>query len=107
MSFIKECPEGLILRILVLPRSSKNMIAGVYQDALKIKLAAPPVDGAANRMCIKFISKCFNLSKSSVEIISGNHSRIKTLLLRCNDCADFSMEIKRLKKFAESVPLIS
>jgi uncharacterized protein (TIGR00251 family) len=53
MLTITEKPEGLIFKITVQPKSSKNEIAGLYGDALKIKLTAPPVEGAANRMCIK------------------------------------------------------
>ena len=103
MSFIRECPEGLRLKVFILPRSSKNMVVGVYKDALKIKLTAPPVDGAANRMCIKFISKYFHVSKSSLEIISGSTSRTKTVFLRCKNSVESSMQKKRIKTLAESI----
>jgi len=58
------------------------MIAGRHGDALKIKLTAPPVDDAANKMCVQFLAKCLKIPKSSIEIISGHTSRTKRLLLR-------------------------
>ena len=82
MPFIQENSDGIILKILVQPRSSKNMIAGQHGDALKIKLTAPPVDGAANKMCVQQLAKWLKIPKSSIEIISGHSSRIKRLLLR-------------------------
>jgi uncharacterized protein (TIGR00251 family) len=79
MQFVQENTQGLILKVFVQPRASKNMIAGLHGDAIKIKLTAPPVDGAANKMCIKYLAKCLNVSKSSIEIISGHSSRTKRL----------------------------
>ncbi|MBW1752297.1 MAG: DUF167 domain-containing protein, partial [Deltaproteobacteria bacterium] len=50
---IQENSDGITFKVYIQPRSSKNMIAGLHGDALKIKLKAPPVDGAANKMCIE------------------------------------------------------
>jgi len=58
------------------------MIAGQHGDALKIKLTAPPVDDAANKMCVQYLAKCLKIPKSSIEIISGHTSRTKQLLLK-------------------------
>ncbi|OQX09719.1 MAG: YggU family protein [Desulfobacteraceae bacterium IS3] len=82
MLFIQESPEGLIFKIFVQPRSSKNAIAGLYGDAIKIRLTAPPVDNAANEMCIKYLSKCLGIPKSAIEIASGHTGRTKQILLR-------------------------
>ena len=82
MRFLKETNQGIILKVFVQPRSAKNMIAGQHGDALKIKLTAPPVDGAANKMCIQYLSKFLKIPKSAIEIISGHTSRTKRLLLR-------------------------
>ena len=78
---IRDNGQGIIFKVYVQPRSSKNMIAGLYGDALKIKLKAPPVDGAANKMCIQYLAKCLKVPKSSLEIISGQSSRTKRLRL--------------------------
>ncbi len=82
MPFVEKKKEGLVFKITVLPRSSKNMVAGIYGDTLKIKLTAPPVDGAANKMCINFLAKSLELPRSSVEIISGHSSRVKKIFLQ-------------------------
>ena len=75
MLALKTTPQGVIFKIFVLPRSSRNMVAGFYDDAIKIKLTAPPVDGSANKLCLKFLSKILKTSKSSLEIVSGHTSR--------------------------------
>jgi uncharacterized protein len=82
MPYLKENTHGITLTVFVQPRSSKNMIAGLHNQALKIKLTSPPVNGAANKMCIQYLAKCLNVPKSSIEIVSGHKSRTKRLLLR-------------------------
>lgn len=82
MLYFKERPDGIIFKIHVQPRSSKNMVTGVLGDALKIKLMAPPVDGAANGMCIKYLAKCLSVSVSSLEIISGHTGKTKYIHLK-------------------------
>ncbi len=82
MLYFKESPEGIIFKIHVQPRSSKNMVAGLLGDALKIKLTAPPVDGAANVMCIKYLAKCLSVSGSRLEIVSGQTGKTKYILLK-------------------------
>ena len=82
MPFIREHSEGIVLKILVQPRSSKNSIVGAHGDALKVKVTAPPVAGAANKMCIRFLAKCLGIPHFLIEIISGQNSRTKQILLR-------------------------
>ncbi len=104
MSFIKKNRLGLKFKVFVQPRSSKNMIAGLHGDALKIKLTAPPVDGAANKMCIKYLAKCLNVPRSSMEIISGHTSRTKMVLFRFKDKKTFSKtEQERIKRLIASL----
>ena len=62
------------------PNSSKNKIAGLYGDMLKINIKAPAVEGAANKELIKFISKEFKIPKSDIEI-KGETSKKKTLIV--------------------------
>jgi len=104
MPFIQENSNGIILKVFVQPRSSKNMIAGQHGDALKIKLTAPPVDGAANKMCIQHLAKWLKITKSSIEIISGHGSRTKRLLLRSkNEINGVSAEKKRIRTLIYSL----
>ena len=80
------------------------MIAGQHGDALKLKLKAPPVDGAANKMCIQYLAKCLKIPKSSIEIISGHTSRTKRILLRFNNEKNtVSAEKKRITRLIISL----
>lgn len=84
MSFtIEEKPDGLAFKIRVQPRSSKNKVAGLYGDRLKINLTAPPVDNAANKACGVFLAGLLSVSKSSVSIVSGHTGRNKQVMVRC------------------------
>ena len=85
MPYLKENTNGITLTVFVQPRSSKNSIAGLHNQALKIKLTSPPVDGAANKMCVQYLSKCLKVPKSCIEIVSGHKSRTKRVLLRYKD----------------------
>jgi len=85
MFAINENNDGLIFKVVVQPRSSKNMIVGIYNDAIKIKLTAAPVDGAANSMCINFLAKLLKIPRSSIDIISGQSSRTKKILIKYNN----------------------
>ena len=66
------------------PASSKNVIVGVYDDALKIKVKAPAVEGAANKELIKFLAKLCKVPKSEVLFVSGETSKRKRIRLPRN-----------------------
>jgi uncharacterized protein (TIGR00251 family) len=72
-----ETDDALIFNVKVVPRASKSEIAGELDGALKIRLAAAPVDGAANAELIKFLAREFGVPKSQVKILSGHVSKSK------------------------------
>jgi uncharacterized protein len=76
---IHETGSGLQFRVHVLPRAKRCEISGIHNGALKIKVMAPPVDNAANRAIIEFLSSTFRLPKSSLQILAGARSRDKLL----------------------------
>jgi uncharacterized protein len=78
---VSEKADGCILKCWIQPRSSRNAVVGVHGDAIKIALTAPPVDGKANKELLKFLAKYFKLPKSSIQIIAGDSSRSKTILI--------------------------
>ncbi len=80
--FLHGRPEGVLLDLHVQPRASRNEVVGVQGDALKVRLTSPPVDGAANRLCIDFFSGLIGVPKKDVLLVSGDRSRRKRLLLR-------------------------
>ncbi len=67
------------LLVHVLPRAGKTEVVGWHGDAVKIRLKAPPVDGAANEELIKFLSKTIRVPRSAVRIASGVTSRRKRI----------------------------
>ncbi|WP_372682638.1 DUF167 domain-containing protein [Desulfosarcina sp.] len=91
---IQEKPDGLIFKIRVQPRSSKNQVAGVYGDALKINLTAPPVDNAANKACGVFLAGLLSVAKSAVTIVSGHTGRNKQVMVYCQKDASERESIK-------------
>jgi uncharacterized protein (TIGR00251 family) len=70
---------SLTLRILVQPRASRSEIVGPHGDALKVRIAAPPVEGAANEELIRLLAKTYDVPRSAVSIISGHGSRRKVV----------------------------
>lgn len=76
---LSETSQGILLRIKVTPKSSTNKIYGVENGMLKIRVTSPPDKNLANEAVINVVSKAFDLSKSSIEIIKGHQSRQKTL----------------------------
>jgi len=73
--------EKVIINIKAQPNSSKNKIAGIYdEDKLKINIKAPAVEGAANKELIKFLSKMFKIPKSEIKI-KGETSKRKQVIL--------------------------
>ncbi len=85
--------DKVIINVKAQPNSSKNKIAGIYGESLKINIKAPAVEGAANKELIKFISKEFKIPKSEIEL-KGETSKRKQLILPLNE---------KLKKFLESL----
>ena len=77
--WINPCKNGIRLSAIIQPRSSKNEVTGIYNNALKIRLTSPPVDGAANKACIRFFSKLLEVSPSEITIVQGFSSRNKTI----------------------------
>ena len=69
----------MIFNVRVVPRASKSEIVGEMDGALKIRIASPPVDGAANAELVKLLAKTFEISKSEVEISGGQTSKTKQI----------------------------
>ena len=81
MPWLTDTPDGAVLNLRVVPRAAKNAVQGEHGDALKIRLCAPPVDGAANAALIEFLAESFSLPRARVQLLSGQTSRNKRVLL--------------------------
>ncbi len=68
---------GVILAVRVQPRSSRSGITGESDGVLKVRLAAPPVDGEANDELVRLLAKHFDVSRQQVEIVSGQTAKNK------------------------------
>jgi hypothetical protein len=82
MSFYRETGDGIVVNVFVQPRASRNQVAGLHGEALKLRLTAPPVEGAANKMCIVFLADLLGVPKSTLEIVAGHSNRSKQVLVR-------------------------
>jgi uncharacterized protein (TIGR00251 family) len=76
---LHETTSGISFAVKVQPRAKKNAILGDLGGAMKISLAAPPVDGRANQACVEFLAELLNVPRSAVTIVSGETSRRKVV----------------------------
>ena len=76
---IQETNSGVVFHIRVLPRSSRCEVVGVQDNALKIKITAPPVEGKANAECVRFLSDVLGVRKNRITIKAGQKSKNKTV----------------------------
>jgi uncharacterized protein len=74
---IAEAPDGVVLTIRVIPRAGLTSLAGTRDNALLIRLAAPPVDGAANAALLEFLARALDIPKRNVLLTGGEKSRTK------------------------------
>lgn len=78
---ILETATGVELDVRVIPRAKKSGLGGVRDQALVVRLAAPPVDNAANDALIAFLSHILHLPRRAIRIISGERGRRKRIAL--------------------------
>jgi uncharacterized protein (TIGR00251 family) len=104
----RKTAKGITFEVYVQPRSSINAIIGCHDQALKIKLTAPPVGGAANKQCIQLLAKKLGLPKSALTIASGQANRRKIIAISIPsgsmDKNSEKMIVDRLKALAENSP---
>lgn len=81
MSAVEACADGLVLRLYIQPKASRDSIVGLHGDELKVAITAPPVDGQANAHLVKFLAKQFRVAKAVLiekgEL--GRHKQIKII----------------------------
>ena len=79
---VQDTKDGAILTVHIQPKASTTECVGIHGDALKIRVAAPPVDGAANDALIRFLAQTLTLPLAAVRIESGTSGRHKRVRLR-------------------------
>ena len=82
MSAVSTCADGLVLRLYIQPKASRDTIIGLHGDEVKVAITAPPVDGQANGHLVKYLAKQFRVAKSQVLLEKGElgrHKQVKIL----------------------------
>lgn len=77
MSAVSQTADGLVLRLYIQPKASRDSIIGLHGDELKIAITAPPIDGKANAHLVKYLAKQFRVAKSQVVVEKGELGRHK------------------------------
>lgn len=72
-------PRSVLLAVHVQPRAARTEVVGLHGDALKIRIKAPPVDGAANEELIRFVAEQLGIARADVELAAGGTGRAKRL----------------------------
>ncbi|ABS25334.1 DUF167 family protein [Anaeromyxobacter sp. Fw109-5] len=79
MSWARDEAGGVVLELLVQPRASRTRVLGEHGGRLKIQLAAPPVDGAANAALVEFLAEALEVRKQDVVLVRGETGRRKAV----------------------------
>jgi uncharacterized protein (TIGR00251 family) len=81
VSWIKATKDGVVLTLHIQPGAKKTEIVGLHGEALKIRLAAPPVDGKANEALLEFLVEKVGARRTALELVSGQTSRTKRVCI--------------------------
>jgi uncharacterized protein len=95
---VNEKNGSVTFKVRAQPRASKTEMVGEYAGALKLRIAAPPVDGKANGECIKFFSKLFDVPSGNIEIVTGEASRDKLIRIRNINAVQVSAALNKEAK---------
>ena len=91
MSWYRRTVDGWLIAVHAQPGAKKSAVAGLHSESLKIRIAAPPVEGKANEALIAFVAKALGVPRRAVNIFRGESSREKLLLI-----TDLATDPKRL-----------
>lgn len=81
LTIVRDGRNGVVLTVHVQPKASRTECVGVHGKALKIRVAAPPVDGAANAELVRFLAECCAVPPGSISIHAGAKSRSKRVII--------------------------
>ncbi len=92
---LRAHPDGTVVSVHANPGAGRSQVAGLHGDAVKVKLAAPAVDGKANAELVRFLAELTGVRSGDVELVSGAHSRTKRVLLRGLDPTTVAAHLAR------------
>jgi len=83
MPFVRQREDGTALvSLYVQPKASRNAVVGLHDGALKVTIAAPPVDGQANAAVINFLAETLDMAKKDIILAHGQGGRLKRFIVR-------------------------
>ena len=89
-----DSPEGIVLRVHVQPGAGRSAVVGRHGDALKVRVAAPPVEGRANEALVKYLAEALGVPEPDVELTSGQSSRSKRVRLKGLDAEEADKRLR-------------
>ena len=96
--YLQEKDNGVLILIKAQPRASKDEIGTALGHELKVKIAAPPVDSAANDALILFLADILGCSRASVQLVRGQSSRHKQLFIRGMSAAKVEEQLLKARR---------
>ena len=83
----------LIFKVRVVPRASRSEVVGEHDGALRVRIAAPPVDGAANDELVRLLARAFGVPRSAIAITSGHAAKLKIVRVAGGRPAVFKFKV--------------
>lgn len=80
--WLRASARGVSIAVVVTPRASRTEVAGVAADRLRIRVAAPPVEGAANEELTRFLARTLGVTRAAVSVSAGASARRKTVVVQ-------------------------
>ena len=102
MLALQQRGADVLMPVMVQPRASRNAVAGLHGNALKLRLTAPPVEGAANAACLRFLTDLLGVSRARLSIVKGTKARQKLI---CVTAMSVDLLRTRLRSLCPDVDL--
>jgi uncharacterized protein len=94
--------DAVVLRVHVQPGAGRSAVVGRHGTSLKVRVAAPPVDGRANEAAVALIAETLGVKEGGVELVSGQRSRLKRFRIRGIDAEDVEFRLRQALAEADS-----
>ena len=93
---LREDDGAVVLKVWVQPRASKNEVAGLHGDSLKVKVISPPVENRANETLCEFLSQLIGVKRRHIEIVGGQKTRLKEVRITACSCSELRRTLDKL-----------
>jgi len=93
--------DAIVLAVHVQPRAGRSAILGRHGGALKLRVAAPPVDDRANAAAVALLAEEFGVTAGDIELVAGQRSRLKRFRIRNTDHDEFATRLRRTVEDAD------